>query len=225
MKLTDPTHRFRYFSRRVMERPTHLPYHQRRIEVAQSYALADAQTEPLQGALADLFYGCWFDMPEHGQKILHELSGDAARIGDKTKPMLSPHILDAFNALLDGSKLLPHINKLATRFSVLVSPSFDMPEHRLRIDGDDAKHMATAVVARLEHARQHEDNVADDNTNVNTTDDNQATSQVRLIEEEFFAHCYACVDRIAFAKVWFELAKRGWEFDERWHACQQFLQQ
>ena len=97
---------------------------------------------------------------------------------------------------------------LATRWSVLVSPSLNEQTQRLRISSDDAKEIAKDITSDLMLAR-----------------DNQDFDTIEQIENEFFAHCIARHDRLAFSLVWFRLGKSDWQFDERWNHCQQKLDQ
>ena len=55
--------------------------------------------------------------------------------------------------------------------------------------------------------------------------DNQDFDTIEQIENEFFAHCIARNDRLAFSLVWFRLGKSDWQFDDRWNSCQQKLDQ
>ena len=97
---------------------------------------------------------------------------------------------------------------LATRWSVLVSPFLNEQTQRLRISSDDAKEIAKDITNDLMLAR-----------------DNQDWDTIEQIENEFFAHCIARHDRLAFSLVWFRLGKSDWQFDARWNDCQQKLEQ
>ena len=184
---------FRYYSRRILQRPSELQYHKWRVQIAMSFV----ENEPLQGALADMFYGCWYEMPIQGSSILAEVAG-----------RLPPHIRQAFDRYTKKQLYMKRISELATRWSVLVVPSFNVASHRLRTSSDDARQLAT-----------HISNI------LMTLQTEGATEQIEQIEAEFFSHCIACVDRIAFSLVWFRLGKHGWQFDERWARCRQYLEQ
>ena len=97
---------------------------------------------------------------------------------------------------------------LATRWSVLVSPSLNEQKQRLRISSDDAKEIAKDITSELMQARASQD-----------------WGTIEQIENEFFAYCTARNDRLAFSLVWFSLGKRDWQFDKRWDNCQQHLDQ
>ncbi|MGM8900331.1 hypothetical protein ACS8FC_17080, partial [Psychrobacter sp. 1Y4] len=97
---------------------------------------------------------------------------------------------------------------LATRWSVLVSPSLNEQKQRLRISSDDAKEIAKDITSELMQARASQD-----------------WGTIEQIENEFFAYCTARNDRLAFSLVWFGLGKSDWQFDKRWDDCQQHLDQ
>lgn len=59
---------YRRMSRRIIVAPNLAAYHKERIRTALNFF----ENEPLQGALADYFYGCWYDVPFLGKEILDE---------------------------------------------------------------------------------------------------------------------------------------------------------
>ncbi len=185
--------KFRYFSRKVFVVPNNRYYHEERINAA----LLLNEKEPLQGALADFFYGCWYDVPYDVEEIF-------ARVSSR----LSPHIEQAFQNCINKLDYIKFSSEFATRWSVLVTPSLNVETHRLRISSDDAKEIAKNITNELMSAR-----------------DNNDWHGVEQLENEFFAHCLACNDRLAFSIVWFRLGKSDWQFDERWSNCQQQLEQ
>ena len=184
---------FRYFSRKVFVVPNNRYYHEQRINAA----LLLNEKEPLQGALADFFYGCWYD-----------ISYDIDDIFSRVQGRLHPQIEQAFHNCINKLDYIKHSSVFATRWSVLVTPSLNVDTHRLRISSDDAKEIAKNITNELMDAR-----------------DNKNWQTIEQIENEFFAHCLACNDRLAFSIVWFRLGKSDWLFDERWSNCQQRLEQ
>lgn len=184
---------FRYFSRKVFVVPNNRYYHEQRINAA----LLLNEKEPLQGALADFFYGCWYDVPF-----------DVEEIFDRVKDRLQPHIQQAFQNYINKLDYIKLCSEFATRWSVLVTPSLNVETHRLRISSDDAKEIAKNITNELMSAR-----------------DNSDWHGVEQLENEFFAHCLACNDRLAFSIVWFRLGKSDWQFDARWRDCQEQLEQ
>lgn len=182
---------FRHYSRLVRRYPTHEHYHQKRIQVA----LQMAQQEPLQGALADYFYACWYLMPSQGREILQ-----------KASVRLSIWVIQEFEHFINQGHYLPTISKLATRWSVLVSPSLDVPNHLMYVSKDDAETVAKEVCLQLLDARKNKD-----------------AKKITQIEQEFFSHCMACQDRMGFMRVWFELSKHDWQFGKEWLSCRDKL--
>lgn len=179
---------YRYYTRLVKRLPMYSYYHKKRLVVARQMAWR----EPLQGALADYFFACWHEMDFDGALMLEELSG-----------ILPEHVLLGFRQYLyQGSHILP-VNHLATRFSVLVSPSMNVPRHKLFVGKDDAKGLSAKVSAALIDADP---------------------SDIALIQAEYFAHCLACQDKMGFMMTWFSLAKLGWVFDEAWLDCKNRLE-
>lgn len=185
--------RFRYYSRKIFADPNNRYYHEQRINAA---LLLD-EKEPLQGAVADFFYGCWYDIPY-----------DIGDIFERIQGRLHPQIEQAFHNCINKLDYIKHSSVFATRWSVLVTPSLNVETHRLRISSDDAKEIAKNITNELMRARDHED-----------------WSAIEQLESEFFAHCLACNDRLAFSIVWFGLGKSDWQFNEGWHECQQSLEQ
>lgn len=184
---------FRYYSRKIFLSPNTRYYHEQRINAA----LLLQEKEPIQGALADFFYGCWYDIPY-----------DVEYIFERIKERLQPHIKKKFQEYIEKLDYIERSSPIATRWSVLVTPSLNVQTQRLRISTDDARGIAQDITSELISAR-----------------DNEAWDALEQLENEFFSHCLARKDRIAFTLVWFRLGKSGWVFDERWNACQQQLEQ
>ncbi len=184
---------FRRYSRLVYANPSSSYYHKQRIRTALNFG----QNEPLQGALADYFFACWYEVAKDGDVLL-------AMIQDK----LPSYLIDAFEKYVRQGYYMPDISPLATRWSVLVTPSMDVPKHQLYISKDDAAQVAKNVSANLLAARHVSD-----------------ATLVHEIELEYFSHCVACQDRMGFMIAWFALAKEGWEFHEGWLTCKAALEQ
>ena len=184
---------FRFYSRKVFLAPNNRYFHEQRINAA----LLLNEKEPLQGAVADFFYGCWYDIP-------YDVTNLFTRIQDR----LYPQVEQGFRDCINKKSYIQRNSMLATRWSVLVSPSLNEQTKRLRISSDDAKEIAKDITTELMQARN-----------------NQDWGTIEQIENEFFAHCIARHDRLAFSLVWFRLGKSDWQFDERWNHCQQRLDQ
>lgn len=182
---------YRRLSRRVLNAPTNTNHHKERIRVAIKFF----ESEPLQGALADYFFGCWYDVPYHGQAVL-----------DEAKERLSAPIYQAFLNCVHKKDYVWETSPLATRWSVLVTPSLNVPAHKLRTSSDNAWYVADNIIVSLLKAR-------DENSPL-----------LSQLEEDFFEHCIACADRMAFMVVWFRLNKANWQFDERWSSCRKLLE-
>lgn len=183
---------FRYYTRCVCQAPMSVYYHTKRLQVAAKIG----QTEPYQGALADYFFACWYDMATEGRLILEEAAG-----------RLPKHVVSAFGEFVNQGEHLPAISPLATRFSVLVSPSMNVPQHRVYMDKDESKKIAKSLQEALLVAKQNGDD-----------------GLIEQIEQDYLAHCLACQDRMGFMMTWFALSRAGWEFDEKWHACKASLE-
>lgn len=180
---------FRYYARKIFLAPNNRYYHEQRINAA----LLLTEKEPLQGALADLFYGCWYDIPY-----------DVETIFNKVQHRLSAAVRKQFYDCIYKLTYMQRSSAFATRWSVLVTPSFNESTQRLHISSDDANAVAKDITDSLIDARE-----------------NQDWDTIKQIEDDFFAHCMARSDRLSFLLVWFQLGKSGWHFDERWNECQQ----
>lgn len=182
---------FRYYSRRVLEKPTSRYEHEQRIKIA----LQLHENEPLQGALADFIYMFWFELVVEDNSILRDIE---ERLPIKTQQKIAQ--------CLSKQAYLLEISELATRWSVLVVPSIDVPTHRLIIDREESMRIADIVSQQLLTARE-----------------SNAQHTLQNIEEEFLTHCRVCHDRIAFLSVWIKLSNQAWEFSQTWRDCQQLL--
>lgn len=178
---------FRYYSRCVRQFPTSAYYHKKRLEVAMGFD----EGEPLQGALADYFFACWYELAREGVSLLELFAGK-----------LPTHVMDSFLAYVNQGQYMPTISPLATRFSVLISPSMNVPAHRLYINKEDAQKISQDLVMALMDARSAND-----------------TDRLAQVQKDYLSHCLVCQDRMGFMMTWFALSKVGFEFDEAWQAC------
>lgn len=189
---------YRLYSRQIITQPMNMDIHTSRIMTAMELD----EKEPLQGALADMFYGCWYDVPYFGERMLSQV-----------KEKLNPGVLAGFEECISGEHYIFNVTPLATRWSVLVSPSMQAYEHQLRISSDDSRQVAHGVVSEL----------------LDILDEEEAGEErdemIGELEQEFFDHCLATDDRLAFSLVWWELAKNKWQFHEGWTACRREFEQ
>ncbi|GAF55038.1 hypothetical protein JCM18901_656 [Psychrobacter sp. JCM 18901] len=149
---------FRFYSRKVFLAPNNRHFHEQRINAA----LLLTEKEPLQGAVADFFYGCWFDIP-------YDVNNLFTRIKDR----LYPHVQQGFRECIDKKRYIQRNSMLATRWSVLISPSLNEQKQRLRISSDDAREIAKDITTELMQAREDED-----------------WGTIEQIENEFFCPLY-----------------------------------
>ncbi len=187
---------FRSLSRKLMTQKANASIHLQRIDIAKEFS----SDEPLQGALADYFYGCWFEIVYDNQHILTLLNNLQSK--------LMPYAYKFFVECVEKQSYIAQITKLATCWSVLVVPSMDIPLHKLRTSKDNTLYIVDTVINRLEQAYQQAD-----------------LSAIKTIEDEFFEHCLICSDLMAFMRVWFILNRKQWLIDERWQECRIQLEQ
>lgn len=189
---------YRLYSRQIISQPMNMDLHTSRVMTAMELD----EKEPLQGALADLFYGCWFDVPYFGERMLTQ-----------AKEKLNPLVLESFERCINGEDYVFEVSPLATRWSVLTSPSMRAHEHQLRISSDDSRSVAQIVITALMEVLEDEE------------EGEERDELLGEIEQEFFAHCLATDDRLAFSIVWWELAKNKWQFHEGWTQCRKQFEQ
>lgn len=183
---------FRQLSRHIAKMPNDARLHHERIDVAMQFY----ESDPVQGALADYFFGCWYDVAFEGRAIL-----------DKVADKLRAGVYDDFAECVNRQGFVMRSSQLATEWSVLLTPSLQVPVHRQRTNRDHSFYVADRVIEQLLLARQNHD-----------------VAQILHLEEEFFLHCLACGDKIAFMKVWFWLNKQNWVLDARWQRCRESLE-
>lgn len=183
---------FRHYTRLVKSSPQHVYYHQKRLEAASKMG----EIEPIQGVVADYFFVCWYEVAEQKDWIISTL-----------QTLLPPRIADKFLAYINTGKYLYAVTPLATRWSVLTTPSMSIPAYQIYIGKDEAKKLAKAVSAQLLTAKKLGDEQA-----------------VKTIEQEYFSHCLACSDKMGFMMTWFALSKQGWVFGDAWLSCRTSLE-
>ena len=148
---------FRILSRQVFKDRNNVALHQSRLQAAMNLP----GSEPVQGAFVDLLVGCLPATEDDQQAAL-------CFVQDRLNPLLvtklKPYI---------GNPALPLSNALATRWSVIASPSLDMPRRTMRCNTDDSRLLAqNAVKAWQDH--------------------DVAT------QDAFLEHCVICQDKLAF---------------------------
>lgn len=184
---------FRYHSRCVLKQPHSKYDHEQRIHIAKSFV----ENEPLQGALADYILMYWYDIAVQEQDLFADI-----------EHRFKANVLAKFKRCIAQQDYIQSISELATRWSVLVTPSSDVPAHQQVINREDSLALASSISQQLLQARQEEN-----------------TELVILLEDEFISHCMACMDRIAFLTVWMKLSNQAWVFTSKWHNCHHTLNQ
>ena len=170
---------FRRASRRVCAAPTDAQRHAERVEAA----LALDGAEPLQGALADWLHGCvqrW--------DLVRALLERA-----DVRQRLAPFVVAALTEHLDAGRRLGLASPWATRWSVLVAPSLDVPRRAVLCSVDDSRRIAAAALPVL---------LAGD----------------AVAEHEFLAHCEGARDALAFMLVRRGLLREGRPLSASWEA-------
>ncbi len=189
---------YRLYSRQIIAQPMNMDIHTSRIMTAMELD----KKEPRQGALADMFFGCWYDVPYFGERMLAQV-----------KEKLNPTVLEGFENCVNGKDYVFDVSPLATRWSVLTKLSMQAYDHQLRISSDDSRSVAQIVVATLLETLEDED------------EGEERDAITTEIENDFFAHCLATDDRLAFSIVWWELAKNKWQFHTGWTQCRHEFEQ
>lgn len=177
--------RFREAGRAVLRHPKDPRRHETRVTVACELDGA----EPLQGALVDLLYACEPDAERH----VALLSRSSVR------ERLPVHACNALLRQVRSNVRLPAANALATRWSVLASPSLDVPRRALLCSTDDARVIAAQVIPAL---------LAGDID----------------IELAFLAHCEGAGDALAFMLARRALTRQGRVLSSEWARVMGLLQ-
>ena len=128
----------RRFARQLLQNPTDAKRHLDHLRAA----LALPGSEPVQGALADIFVSFG------AQEVT--LKRTALQIA---RPRLAVHTGHWFDAHVNLDSL-PRITSLATRWSVLARPSTDISTRARRCSVDDSRALAEQVVHAVENANQ-----------------------------------------------------------------------
>ena len=171
-------------ARMAWRHPGRLDVHLLRLKAA----VRTSGAELTQGVLADLFFGCG------------DLLGPAERRAalETARPRLSPLSQKAFEAQVPRCTLA-RSNPLATRYSVLTTPTLQLPQRAARGTSDDAKARAQAAI----QAWRAGDPVA---------------------QQDFLAHCRVCRDVLAFSLARREILREGRELPSSWSATFNWLQ-
>jgi len=143
--------------------------------------------EPVQGALADLF-GSFGETSSALKAAALQLA--APRLGSRTARL--------FEVWVAGPPL-PRITPLATRWSLMVSPSADTPTRSRRCSPDDSRTLAAQFLVACD-------------------------AQEAGAQEAFLHHCLTCQDRLAFMLARRELLKRHGSLPAEWVEVQTAFQ-
>lgn len=176
---------FRQAGRRVLNAPADLALHEQRVNAA----LGLEGVEPLQGALADWLHGCAPDAARF-QALLARAD---------IQPRLAPFVLQGLQAQAASGRKLPAASVWATRWSVLVAPSLDVPRRALLCSVDDSRRIAAEALPAL------------------LAGDAQA-------EQDFLAHCEGAGDSLGFMLVRRALTREGRALSPQWEAVSLALQ-
>lgn len=169
--------RFRHASREILRHPND----RRRHEVRVLMACELDGIEPLQGALADMLHACATDADSDHALLSHTT----------VRQRLPAHVHSALLKQAQSSTSLPAANPLATRWSVLTSPSLDVPRRALLCSADDARTMAASAIPAL---------LAGDADT----------------ERAFLAHCEGAGDTLAFMMARRALTREGCVLSKHW---------
>lgn len=168
--------RFRAFGRQVLLSPASAPHHAQRLLAA----LSLEGREPAQGALADVFAAC---PPEVAREVWRACRAELAlRLGEP--------VCRAFDRLAQAPRE-GAISPLATRWSVLCSPSMAGPRRVARCASDDSRALADSVMPLV---------LAGDTE----------------VLAAFLDHCARSGDVLAFMLVRREWLKSGRTLDAAW---------
>lgn len=175
---------FRALGRQVLRDPQNVSLHTARL----TSGLALSGTEPVQGALADFLFGCQ-------QADIRVKQEAFASVRNRLRPVIQRW----FEPYVSASSF-PACCTMATRWSVLVGPSLDVPRRVLRCSTDNSRQLAADALAAW---RKGEENT----------------------QEGFFEHCCVCRDTLAFMLARRVILKERGELPPRWRAVCLSLQQ
>lgn len=176
---------FRQAGRLVLRTPADRAVHEERIRTA----LDLEGVEPLQGAVVDMLVGC---APGPGL--------ERALLDKRVQQRLAPVVLRGLLTHIKSGQPMPRVNKWATRWSVLASPSLDVPSHALLCGSDDSRTIVANTMPAL------------------LAGDTQA-------EEQFLAHCLSSHDVLAFMLARKELGQHRKTLSPDWEKTMEMLQQ
>lgn len=145
-------------------------------------------SEPVQGALADVFVA--FDRT---QPVLKRAALELVR------HRLADHVARWFASQVDAPALAK-ITPLATRWSVLASPSADISTRARRCSVDDSRLLAAQVITAHEQGDQE-------------------------AQQAFFHHCVTCHDNLAFMLARRALLRTGLTLPPDWNQVSLQLEQ
>ena len=154
--------------------------------------------EPVQGALADLF-----------GTLGANSSGLKAAALQLATPRLGERLARRFEVLVEAAPLA-RVSPLATRWSVVVTPSADVSTRARRCSADDSRSMAAQFLT-LDAERRAAPLPA---ATAADADDAQAA---------FLHHCLTCRDKLAFMLVRREWLRREGALPAAWRAAEQEL--
>jgi hypothetical protein len=152
------------------------------------WALELPGAEQAQGALADLFFDCPDAKADARQAALASV-----------RARLSPSAGRWFDAYV-SAPTFPTCSQMATRWSLLVMTSLDVPRRALRCSADDSRQLADAA---LEAWRGGD----------------------AATQEEFLDHCRVCRDTLAFMLARRAITRQGGALPPHWEAVCSLLQQ
>lgn len=170
---------FRRASRAVCAAPADAQRHAERVDAA----LVLDGAEPLQGALVDWLRGCVLRW-DRVRALLQRAD---------VRQRLAPFVVAALTEHLNAGRRLPPASAWATRWSVLVAPSLDVPQRAVLCSVDDSRRIAAAALPVL---------LAGD----------------AVAEHEFLTHCEGARDALAFMLVRRGLLREGQLLSASWDA-------
>lgn len=151
-------------------------------------ALHIAGCEPVQGALADLFFACR-EAGEEDRRTALEAASD--RLSPFARRWFAPYV---------HAPVFSSCSPLATRWSVLVGSSLDVPRRVLRCSTDDSRQLVGDAL----DAWQRGDEAA---------------------QTAFLEHCCICRDTLAFLLARRAILRERGELPPNWRAVSLMLQQ
>ena len=174
---------FRTFSRQVFNDRNNAGLHRSRLQAA----LNMPGYEPTQGALIDMLVGCKSASREERQAALN-----------LAQSRINPLLVDRLQGQVEKPTYTVN-NSLATRWSILASPSLDIPRRTMRCSTDDSRQYARRAVAAWQ---------ANDMATQNA----------------FLEHCIICQDKLAFLLARKNILQSQDELPLAWMLAGEFLE-